>query len=906
MATRYQLSTDRSGSVTSIKTTDTKTGATDTFQGSNIKRARKRRASSSTSPAPPPEQTEQQKSGATFKGQILGKVYAQLTEKEILDNKLSATSRAVLQRNETARRNQPIERLETAQEKIDRGDKLTFSDTEAIATGGKGGGIDLSQKGATTFIQKVDRYNLESDAFKREQAFYEKPLTKDHIKTQTKQENFLESRAIGIDKRSQEAQAGATKRLEFFKIAPKQEDSKLTQIGKGLGGALYFGTAGFLTLDTGKAITGAVDKAVFKAQLSFLTLTGKAPSYVDARRESGRVSREGVFNALSPGKKGESGKLEINPQGITSLLVAGIGAGATAYVSSKSPGLKTTGKLTDVNLKGKVSQRGTTTAPKFSPNIPKPKGNTILSFKEQASGFYNRITGAKVTTTIKTTPTGKIIKAQAFKSKKYVTTQNPGKSYSTLQVYKGGKIVQSSKVPGFNKVQSKGQLLSKKDARLTQKTDKNLLTQQVRRKQTSEINIPINKKYSLRGDVKSDSYTFSTTRGLPGATTKGRADISFAPKDIKIKVKEATLTINKPRVSLGSTKKNPDIFASKNAFKVDQVTITPKGAFLEKGTLTQQETFSPTPQTRFSIKSDFSGSLAVIDKTPKPQFSLKNIGKRGQQLLAPTTTQSVTNSYVSQLSPTSNSFNIPSVELSPSSSSVLISPLIPLSTKEPTRRVSVIQPEGQLKTPDFDFSVNRAKVEPIGKTDSVLSLDISQDTTTRGRTRGKTKNRQELEPIQITTPAPLINNQKVTRQKFNSRFAPIFSTSPKTPQIPIVPTAFNFSEKKKDSSKLGGFNVLTRKGGVFSKINESGTLSYKDAKNFGGFRVENTLRASFKVVSAKESAKTKFNKKANFNNFYTKEEDGDEIFIEKRSKRLNTLGELREIKGAKRKKRGLF
>ena len=47
MATRYQLKTDRSGSVTSIKRTDTKTGKSETIQGSRLKRSNHSSRSSS-------------------------------------------------------------------------------------------------------------------------------------------------------------------------------------------------------------------------------------------------------------------------------------------------------------------------------------------------------------------------------------------------------------------------------------------------------------------------------------------------------------------------------------------------------------------------------------------------------------------------------------------------------------------------------------------------------------------------------------------------------------------------------------------------------------------------------------------------------------------------------------------
>ena len=846
----------------------------------------------------PPEPTQT--------GVIAGKVYEKVTEREILNNKLNADTQAQI----SAQRTEQRQRLTTAQAKIKSGQKLTFSDTEALATSGRGGGIDLSPKNErikdpVSFIKKVDRYNLESDAYAREQRF---GLKTPEVTTQTKDERFLESRAIAIDKRTQETNAGIQKRLNFLKLTPKADDSKPIQYVKAIGSGIYFSTAGFFTLDTGKTITGAVDKAVFKAQLSYAVATGKAPSLIEARKESGRVSRAGVVQAISPVIKGDGGKYEINPQGLASITFAGIGAGIKTYVAYKNPTLKTTNKITDVNLKGNVKQRVTTTATKTSPNIPQPKGTSVLSYKQGVKGIFNIITGKKAQTTIKTTPTGKIIKTQTFGGKKYVTTQKAGVSTATLKIYKGGKLVRSLEVKGFNKVQSKGQLLKSRESRLTQQENKNTLTQQVRVKSTTEIDIPINSKYSLRGDIKSDTYTFSTTKGRPGAITQARGDVVFKPKETFIKVKDAKQTFTEPRVKIGNTKQNPDVFASGNKFKATQIEINTKGAVdLKGGSLSQKQTFSPPPQTRYSVKSDFGGPLYLIDKNPriKPHFSLKLQGKRAQSsLFAPTETINAYDSYVSRLSPAPTSFNLPGVEITGSKSPGVVIPVVPLTN---TKKVSILKPKGDLFPPDFDFETsNKYKVNQIGKTDNILDTDTSQDLYTREKTRNKTKqtNRQATEQIRDTIQQPKteLNEIRTPRVRTPPIFS-IFNTNLQIPEIPLFITPFKFGETKKSSIKLGGFNVLARKGGKFLKINTGGALSYSEAKNFGAYSVDKSLRATFKVVDAKESAKSSFKQKGNFGNFYTKEEDGDTLFIEKRSARLNTPGEVRQIRGKKTTKK---
>lgn len=119
------------------------------------------------------------------------------------------------------------------------------------------------------------------------------------------------------------------------------------------------------------------------------------------------------------------------------------------------------------------------------------------------------------------------------------------------------------------------------------------------------------------------------------------------------------------------------------------------------------------------------------------------------------------------------------------------------------------------------------------------------------------------------------------------RFAPVVS-QPTKPIKPIVPSFKKPTERV--VSRSGGFDVLVRKRGKFIKINK-GALSRGEALNLGAYRVGTTSSATFKLSPSKSSATERFTGRGIFSDFYTK---GD-LFIEKKSRRIKSQGELSEI-----------
>ena len=102
---------------------------------------------------------------------------------------------------------------------------------------------------------------------------------------------------------------------------------------------------------------------------------------------------------------------------------------------------------------------------------------------------------------------------------------------------------------------------------------------------------------------------------------------------------------------------------------------------------------------------------------------------------------------------------------------------------------------------------------------------------------------------------------------------------------------------------------MVRRKGVFVRANPV-ALTKNQARAFGAYDVRNTAAASFKVVSAGRKAEGSFFGNTDLPEFYqSKKESG--VFIQKATKRISTLGELRDItfkstKTGGKKRRSVF
>jgi len=130
--------------------------------------------------------------------------------------------------------------------------------------------------------------------------------------------------------------------------------------------------------------------------------------------------------------------------------------------------------------------------------------------------------------------------------------------------------------------------------------------------------------------------------------------------------------------------------------------------------------------------------------------------------------------------------------------------------------------------------------------------------------------------------APIIDTQPITQP--SSRYVP-----PKIINKPTRPT-FKLPKINMDNKRGGsGFGVFVKRGGVFQR--ERGVFNKQDAIGFGSFTVANSPSATFRIQKIDSNPNRFFGGSSRIKDFYAK---GD-LFIEKKEKRIDTIGELRGI-----------
>jgi hypothetical protein len=151
-----------------------------------------------------------------------------------------------------------------------------------------------------------------------------------------------------------------------------------------------------------------------------------------------------------------------------------------------------------------------------------------------------------------------------------------------------------------------------------------------------------------------------------------------------------------------------------------------------------------------------------------------------------------------------------------------------------------------------------------------------------------------LTPKPVT---PLRSTVTIPKQKTPTKRVPTTRTPKNIFNKPVkdIPQAFKippppFKTDKKKKRRTEGFNVLVKSKGIFRQVNQK-PLNKSDAINYGAYRVGTSASATFKLE--KTSGKpVSFNApKGNIQDFYTKKGS----YIEKRGRRIKSLGELKEI-----------
>jgi hypothetical protein len=141
-------------------------------------------------------------------------------------------------------------------------------------------------------------------------------------------------------------------------------------------------------------------------------------------------------------------------------------------------------------------------------------------------------------------------------------------------------------------------------------------------------------------------------------------------------------------------------------------------------------------------------------------------------------------------------------------------------------------------------------------------------------------------------------------------------TRPQKPEPFGFDFGFKFGEEKVKKGKPKekdildwGFIAEVRRQGKFKPVSKA--VSKKEAFLIGEDIVKNTLGASFRVKKTAKKIKVKKKPSAELSwlgnsEFYKKQERGEDIFIQKKEKRLSTKGERKEIQKSKRAKQKSF
>jgi len=170
--------------------------------------------------------------------------------------------------------------------------------------------------------------------------------------------------------------------------------------------------------------------------------------------------------------------------------------------------------------------------------------------------------------------------------------------------------------------------------------------------------------------------------------------------------------------------------------------------------------------------------------------------------------------------------------------------------------------------------------------------------SSRGRSR-RSRSPSSPSPSPSPFPSPFPSPSPSPYPKPSPSFIPSSTSRGTTRRPPITyytptPIIYPQSQRRKQSR---GYDVFVRKRGQFKKITTKG-LSYRDALDFGAYRVTSTARATFFTTPSSTSGGT-ISKRAKgsfgftFGNLYKK----GNLFIEKKEKRIkrSSAGEKAEI-----------
>jgi len=200
-------------------------------------------------------------------------------------------------------------------------------------------------------------------------------------------------------------------------------------------------------------------------------------------------------------------------------------------------------------------------------------------------------------------------------------------------------------------------------------------------------------------------------------------------------------------------------------------------------------------------------------------------------------------------------------------------------TAHKVKSISYTKIEPTLKFKEIAKSQELIKIKPDIKLSvkSIPTLKVEQTVKQMITPKVAVKLQTEITTFPVQKIPPIT-------EKFN------IVAPPRPPYIPPVPPVHNLDYDLPRNIRGRGFNVFTRKFGNVVKLSDK-PLTKQEAINFGAYSVGHTARASFWLGKSGGQATGSFKGKGVLSDFYRK----GEKFIEKRSRRIKSKGELKEI-----------
>lgn len=192
-------------------------------------------------------------------------------------------------------------------------------------------------------------------------------------------------------------------------------------------------------------------------------------------------------------------------------------------------------------------------------------------------------------------------------------------------------------------------------------------------------------------------------------------------------------------------------------------------------------------------------------------------------------------------------------------------------------------------------NISQISVSSGSPTPSPSTSPFSSPSTTSSPSQSPISPSQLSSPSLFSSPSPTTSPS--TRSSPSTRGSPRSPSgfSPPSKSPPEIPKKkLLLASRKKEQLKNKSFLVAIRRKGKFNLLQQA-FGSKEEAFAFGGTAVGQTAAATFKIQETNRAPTASFKGRVKSEDFYTKIERGEKLFIQKAQKRISSPGEKREI-----------